>query len=108
MTDARIALTTCPNRVDAEALAGALVEERLAACVNLVPGVHSVYRWEGKVETADEVLLVIKTTADRLGTLTLRITELHAYEVPEVLSFAVEDGASRYLEWLAASVTPRA
>lgn len=106
MTEARLVLTTCPNRVDAESLAHALVEERLAACVNLVTGVHSIYRWEGKIETTDEVLLVIKTTRDRLGTLTLRITELHSYEVPEVLVASVEDGAARYLEWLAESVAP--
>ena len=104
-TDARIVLTTCGERAAAEALARALVEERLAACVNLVPGVHSIYRWEGKVETADETLLVIKTTAERLGTLTLRITELHAYEVPEVLVLEAEGGEHRYLEWLQRETT---
>ena len=101
-----LVLTTVHAAFDAAALARELVEMRLAACVNILPGFTSIYRWEGKVETRDEVLLVIKTTQARLGTLTLRISELHAYEVPEVLVASVEDGASRYLEWLAASVAP--
>ena len=102
MTDKIVVLVTCGSEHEAARLAHALVEERLAACVNVhASPVRSVYRWKGKVEQADERLLMIKTTQERLGALTLRITELHAYEVPEVLVLSVEDGADRYLDWLA-------
>jgi periplasmic divalent cation tolerance protein len=105
VTDARVVLSTCADRASAESLARALVEERLAACVNLVPGVRSIYRWEGAVEEADEVLLVIKTRAAAVDALTRRIEALHAYEVPEVLVLGVEAGAAPYLAWLAAGAT---
>jgi periplasmic divalent cation tolerance protein len=97
-------LSTCRDHASAEALARALVEERLAACVNLVPRVHSIYRWQGEVEAADEVLLLIKTTEEHVGALLRRLATLHAYEVPEVLVLGVETAAAPYLAWLEASV----
>jgi periplasmic divalent cation tolerance protein len=103
VTDARVVLSTCADRASAESLARALVEERLAACVNLVPGVRSIYRWEGAVEEADEVLLVIKTAAASAEALLARLPALHPYEVPEALVLGVEGGAAPYLAWLLAS-----
>jgi periplasmic divalent cation tolerance protein len=104
VTEARLVLSTCADRASAETLARVLVEERLAACVNLVPGIHSIYRWQGGVETADEVLLVIKTTAARVDPLTRRIEALHDYEVPEVIVLEAAGGGAPYLAWLSASV----
>ena len=104
MTEARLVLSTCADRATAETLARTLVEERLAACVNLVPGVHSIYRWQGKVEAADEILLVIKTTLARVDALSRRITALHSYDVPEVIVVEPLGGAAPYLAWLAAAV----
>ena len=110
MTDPRIVLTTCADAPAAETLARTLVGERLAACVNLVHHVHSVYRWRSAVEESDEILLVIKTTAGAVPELTKRIRELSSYEVPEVVVLDVAGGSPAYLEWIAGSVavpTPR-
>ena len=96
----RVVLLTAPDAATAERLARALVEERLAACVNLVPGVRSVYRWQGQVEDASEVLLVVKTRADRGAALALRVRELHPYALPEVLELAVSGGGAEYLDWV--------
>ena len=104
---ALLCLTTCPDPESARHIADALVEERLAACVNVLPGVHSTYRWQGKVERADELLLLIKTTRVRLPALQERIKTLHPYELPEVL--AVEAGGlPAYLQWVASETTPSA
>jgi periplasmic divalent cation tolerance protein len=103
VTDARLVLTTCADRARAETLARTLVEERLAACVNLLPGVRSIYRWQGAVEAADEVLLVIKTTRAAYPALAARLPALHDYEVPELLAFDAEAGGAAYLGWLAES-----
>ena len=92
---------TCPDASSASRIADALVEDRLAACVNQVPGLRSVYRWAGAIERADEVLLVIKTTRSRLEALTTRIRELHPHERPEVIAFAVAGGLAAYLDWVA-------
>jgi periplasmic divalent cation tolerance protein len=92
---------TCPDAASAEAIARALVEERLAACVNQLPGLRSVYRWEGRVECGDEVLLVAKTTRDRFDALTARVQALHPYELPEVLAVEVAGGLAAYLDWVA-------
>lgn len=101
-TKAILVLCTCPGREPAEALAEALVAERLAACVNLVPGLSSVYRWQGRVERAGEVLLLIKTAADRLDALTARLRALHPYELPEIVAVDIAAGLTPYLEWIAA------
>jgi periplasmic divalent cation tolerance protein len=96
----RTVLVTAPDADVAESLANAVVGERLAACANLVPGVVSIYRWQGKVHRDDEILLVLKTTAERADALRSRLVELHPYDVPEVLVLAVEGGHEAYLAWV--------
>lgn len=103
-TDVRIVLNTAGSREEAEALARSLVEERAAACVNLLPGLTSIYRWRGEVETADEVLLVIKTTAECVDRVEAVLQRLHSYEVAEFLVLRPEAGSHPYLEWLTQSV----
>lgn len=98
----RLVYCSCPDAATGQRIADTLVGERLAACVNLLPGVTSVYRWQGKVEQASEVLLLVKTTADRLGALSARICELHPYELPEVIAVEVRAGLPAYLDWVAA------
>lgn len=98
-----VCLATCPDADTARRIAGALVEARLAACVNLLPGVHSIYRWEGQVCSGDEVMLVIKTSQARLEALTDRFRELHPFEVPELVALPVEGGLAAYLHWIGAS-----
>ncbi|HZQ67277.1 MAG TPA: divalent-cation tolerance protein CutA [Terriglobales bacterium] len=100
MTDARIVLSTAGSREEAEKIGNALVERRLAACVNIVPQVRSIYRWEGKVEQADEVLLIIKTSSARFAGVRDAIRELHSYDLPECVCLAVEDGSKEYLSWI--------
>ena len=104
MTDKRVVLTTCGSREEGEQIARALVEKRLAACVNVMPEVESVYQWQGKIETSREWLLLIKTTAGSVGSLRDAMHELHSYDVPEFLVLAVEDGSDAYLEWIGDSV----
>jgi periplasmic divalent cation tolerance protein len=104
MTDTRLILVTASPRAEAKRIAHALVEERLAACVNLIGGVHSVYRWKETVETADEVLLLIKTRQEKIDAVRTRVHELHSYEVPEFLVLDVTEGSSAYLEWIASCV----
>lgn len=96
---------TAPDREQAATLARALVDERLAACVNIVGGVRSVYRWEGQVQEEDEVLCLVKTRPELLSALSARVATLHPYQVPEILAFEVMDGSSAYLEWLEASTS---
>ena len=97
-------LSTVGSAEDAERMARALVERRLAACVNVVPGVVSFYRWEDAVQRDEERLLVMKTRRDRFPALRAALLEMHPYEVPEVLAFAIADGAAPYLRWLDESV----
>jgi periplasmic divalent cation tolerance protein len=103
---ARIVFCTCPSADIAQRIAQALVEEHLAACVNAICGVVSTYRWKGAIETAAEVLLVIKTTADRLDALQARLVELHPYEVPEFLAVEPAAGSAPYLAWLDRETRP--
>ncbi len=91
---------TCPNNEVAGQLAQALVTEQLAACVNILPGVQSVYRWDEQLETEAEVLLIIKTTAACVDALIERIEALHPYEVPEVIGYPVTIGNKNYLDWV--------
>jgi periplasmic divalent cation tolerance protein len=100
MAEYVVVLTTVAPEFDLEGLARTLVEERLAACVNLLPTMTSIYRWEGVVETATERQLVMKTTADREPQLQRRVTELHPYDTPEWLVLPVAGGSERYLEWV--------
>lgn len=104
MTDKLLVLTTAPSEAGAKKIAHALVEERLAACVNIVPKIHSVYRWQGKVESADEFLLLIKTTRDREEQVRSAIQDLHTYELPECIVIAIDGGSEEYLQWLSESV----
>jgi periplasmic divalent cation tolerance protein len=99
-----ICFCTCPDRASAERVAGALVEERLAACVNIVPGLQSVYRWQGAIERGDELLLLVKTTHAQLPALSARVAALHPYELPEVVAVEVAGGLSAYLDWVAEQV----
>lgn len=97
---ALVCYSTCPDADCAARIARALVDERLAACVNLLPGARSVYRWQGEVEQADEVLLLIKTTSARLDALLARMQALHPYELPEVVAVEVAGGLPAYLDWI--------
>jgi periplasmic divalent cation tolerance protein len=101
MTDALLVFTTLPSADKAAELAKALVEERLAACANLLPAIRSIYRWQGKLQDENEVLVLLKTRAEHLERLKLRILELHPYELPEVLAVPIEAGYQPYLDWLA-------
>ncbi len=98
---ALVCFCTCPDPDSASRIADALVGERLAACVNIVPGLRSVYRWRGAIESADEVLLLIKTRRERLDALTARVRELHPHELPEVIAVEVAGGLAAYLDWIA-------
>ncbi len=98
-----LVLTTVKNR-DAKRLSERLVSEKLAACVSAVPNVKSVYWWRGKIEHANEVLLVVKTSTKKLDLLIRRIKELHSYEVPEIIALRVERGLPAYLKWLEESL----
>jgi periplasmic divalent cation tolerance protein len=98
-----IVLTTLPADADGRALGRTLVEERLAACVNVLPPMESVYRWEGQVEEDTERQVVIKTAKERVGPLWDRIRELHPYETPEFVVLPIIDGSDAYLRWLGES-----
>jgi periplasmic divalent cation tolerance protein len=100
MVDALEVHVTMPDSARASALARALIDEGLAACVNIVPGVKSVYRWDGRMQEDEEVLCLIKTRPSAFDRARARILQLHPYEVPEILAFAVADGSPAYLAWL--------
>ena len=102
MSDATavILLTTIGATADVEPLARALVEERLAACVNVLPGLRSVYRWQGAIQREDEVLLLIKTTRAQVEPLTARVASLHPHELPELVAVEVAGGLAAYLDWV--------
>ncbi len=101
MTDALVVFVTTPTPERAAEIARALVEERLAACGNVVPGLRSIYRWEGKVQDEGEALLLLKTTRARFEALRERVLALHPYQVPEVIALPVEAGSGPYLAWIA-------
>jgi periplasmic divalent cation tolerance protein len=93
-------LCTCPDQESADKLAATLVEEHMAACVNIIPGITSVYRWKDRLEKDQELLLVIKTSTRAYKALEKRIQELHPYELPEIIAVPIIEGAPAYLEWL--------
>jgi periplasmic divalent cation tolerance protein len=99
-----LVLTTVADDASAEVIARTLVDEKLAACVNVLPAMVSIYRWKGAVERDTERQLVMKTTRDRIGALQKRLEELHSYELPEFVVLAVNAGSDKYLEWVRASV----
>lgn len=104
--DALVILTTWPDAETARRAVRTIVEEHLAACGNIVPGVESIYRWKGAVEVSAEVTVIFKTTIDRYAQLETRITALHPYEVPEVIALRVADGLPAYLRWVETSCIP--
>lgn len=99
---------TCPDAATADRIATALVDERLAACVQQLPGVRSTYRWAGRVGHADEILLLIKTATDRIPAAIARVQAMHPYDVPELLAIDATDGAPVYLDWVMAQSRPDA
>lgn len=99
----RIVLSTAGSEEEGARIAKSLVERKLCACVNLAPGVRSFYRWEGAVQDDAEVLLIMKTTQDKLEALSEHLAEIHSYDVPEVLAIPIDQGSAPYLEWLAES-----
>ena len=104
MTDKLLVLTTAGSEEEARKIAQALVERRLAACVNIVPRIHSVYRWQGHVESSEEYLLIIKTTRHCEDSVRSAIRELHSYEVPECITVEIDGGSEQYLRWIEDSV----
>jgi periplasmic divalent cation tolerance protein len=104
MTDKRLILSTTGSEAEARKIAHHLVEHQLAACVNIVPQIESIYRWQGKVESAREWLLIIKTVVDKFAAVRDAIRELHSYDLPECIAIAIEDGSADYLEWIGESV----
>ncbi len=105
MTAELVVFVTVPSREDGERIAEALVGEALAACVNIVGPIRSVYRWQGEVCRDDEHLLLIKTTRERYPALESRVNALHTYDVPEVVALPIEMGSAAYLQWVRNSVT---
>ena len=105
MNERVVAFSTVAKAADAERIARVLVERRLAACINVVPGVVSLYRWKGEVCRDEELLLVVKTRAERLPALREALVALHPYEVPELVALPIESGHPPYLEWLDDSVS---
>ena len=104
MTDKRIVLSTAGSEEEARKIARHLVDQQLAACVNIVPHIESIYRWQGKIESGREWLLVIKTNSTNLPAVQDAIRELHSYDLPECIALAIEDGGSEYLEWIGESM----
>jgi periplasmic divalent cation tolerance protein len=100
MTDKIVVLSTCASADEAARIARALVGERLAACVNVVPGVHSVYRWKGEVEETTEWLLLIKSRRPLFERLAEALRQVHSYDVPEIVALPIVAGSESYLEWL--------
>jgi periplasmic divalent cation tolerance protein len=107
-TDCRLVLCTCPDQESAIRIAERLVGERLAACVNLLPGLTSIYRWQGAIEREPEVLLLIKTVAGRIAALTETLRGLHPYSVPEIIALPITDGLPDYLTWMTTCTQPDA
>ena len=105
MTDKLLVLVTCSSAPEARRIARAVVEQRLAACVNILPGaVTSIYRWKGKVESARERLLLVKTSRKRLAKLQAVVEKLHSYDLPEFIAVPIADGSLAYLSWIEESL----
>ncbi len=100
MTDKIVVLSTCESEEQASSIARHLVEKRLAACVNIVPGARSIYRWKGAVEEASEWVLLIKSRRELFPQLRAELEKMHSYEVPEAIALPIVDGSEAYLEWL--------
>jgi len=100
MTDKIVVLSACDSEEQAAQVARALVDQRLAACVNIIPGARSIYRWKGQIEDTSEWLLVIKSRRDLFDSLRAAIGKIHSYEVPELLALPIVDGSENYLSWM--------
>ena len=100
MSDLIVVLVTCGSEEEALKIAKALIEEHLAACVNVISPIRSIYRWEGKIWDEREWLLIIKTQSHRFGELEKKVKSLHSYSVPEIVSLPIVEGSSSYLNWL--------
>src|SRR5712692_6793983 len=107
MTDRIIVYSTCSSQEEAKKLATHLVEARLAACVNVVPGVNSFYWWQGQVAEEAEILLLIKTSRELFGRLRAEWESLHSYEIPELVAVPIVEGAANYLDWMERELTPK-
>ena len=106
MTDKIVVFSTCSSREEADRIAYQLVDRHLAACVSVVPGVGSVYRWQGAVERAEECLLIVKTSRSVFERLRARIEQLHSYSTPEIVALPIVDGAEAYLNWMTGELEP--
>jgi periplasmic divalent cation tolerance protein len=106
MTAAIVVYVTAPDLETAERIGAAMVEEGLAACANLLPGMRSIYRWRGAVERADEILLLLKTTPSRFDALEARVRALHSYETPCIVALPISQGSAPYLDWIVTGTTP--
>ena len=104
MANEKLIISTAGSKEEASALAHKLVEERLAACVNIIGPIESVYRWQGRVESAAEFTILVKTTSAKSKAVMQRILELHSYELPEAIQIDIQDGSPEYLKWIAESV----
>jgi len=104
MTDKIVVLSTCASEEEAEKLAREMVEQRLAACVNVLPGIRSYYRWQGKLESSGECLLVIKSSRERFDLLRGALEKAHSYDIPEIIALPVVEGAANYMNWLQANL----
>jgi periplasmic divalent cation tolerance protein len=104
VTDKIVVLSTCSSREEADRIAYELVDLRLAACVSVVAGVGSIYRWQGTVERAEEVLLIVKSSRALFDQLRARIEKLHSYSTPEIVALPIVDGAEAYLTWMSAEL----
>jgi periplasmic divalent cation tolerance protein len=100
-----VAFSTAASAEEARRIASALVAEQLAACVNVIDDIHSIYRWRGAIESAAESLMLVKTRANLLPAIELRLRELHSYDVPELVAVPIAQGAQPYLDWLLASTS---
>ena len=100
MTDKIIVFVTCESKEQAETIAQAVVSDKLAACVNVLPGIRSCYVWEGRLTWSDELLLLIKTTRGRFEQLKARIRELHSYAVPEIVGVTIDEAFDKYIDWI--------
>jgi len=105
-TDARLVVCTFPSEQEAVRIARAVVGESLAACVNIIPGARSIYRWQGKLCDDAEVVALLKTTAARFDALRARVVELHPYDCPEVIALPIDAGHPAYLDWVVQSLQP--